>query len=36
LRTEDDLSSLDLVVFAGASVPGRVLDRLSRALPGAK
>jgi hypothetical protein len=36
LRTEDDLASLDLVVLAGATVPGRLLDRFSRALPGAK
>jgi acyl-coenzyme A synthetase/AMP-(fatty) acid ligase len=36
LRTEDNLSSPDLVVFAGAILPDRVLDRLSRALPGPK
>jgi 2-furoate---CoA ligase len=36
LRRDDDLSSLDLVVFAGATVPDRVLNRFSRALPGRK
>jgi 2-furoate---CoA ligase len=32
----DDLSSLDLVVFAGAIMPETVLSRISRALPGRK
>jgi 2-furoate---CoA ligase len=36
MRAPDDLSSLDLVVFAGATVPDRVLHRLSHALPGQK
>jgi 2-furoate---CoA ligase len=35
-RPEDDLSSLDLVVFAGAIAPDGVLSRFSRALPGRK
>jgi 2-furoate---CoA ligase len=36
LRPEDNLSSLDLVVFAGAIVPSSVLTRFSQRLPGRK
>jgi 2-furoate---CoA ligase len=36
LLAEDDLSSLDRVVFAGAVIPDAVLDRIRRMLPGRK